>query len=71
MSTFKGTPIEQVLVVFNVYFTAFYEKCDTTGQTKDIRLPVVTCYSCWENSGLWLSFLPDENEWKNFESNIA
>ena len=27
--------------VFNVYFTAFYEKCDTTGQMKDIRLPIV------------------------------
>ena len=27
--------------VFNVYFTALYEKCDTTGQMKDIRLPIV------------------------------
>ena len=26
---------------FNVYFTALYEKCDTTGQMKDIRLPIV------------------------------
>ena len=27
--------------VFNVYFTALYEKCDTNGQMKDIRLPIV------------------------------
>ena len=28
-------------VFLNVYFTALYEKCDTTGQMKDIRLPIV------------------------------
>ena len=28
-------------VFLNVYFTALYEKCDTTGQIKDIRLPIV------------------------------
>ena len=27
--------------VFNVYFTALHEKRDTTGQMKDIRLPIV------------------------------
>ena len=27
--------------VFNVYLTSLYEKCDTTGQMKDIRLPIV------------------------------
>ena len=26
---------------FNVYFTALYEKFDTTGQMKDIRLPIL------------------------------
>ena len=29
-------------VFFYVYFTALYEKCDTTGQMKDIRLPIVS-----------------------------
>ena len=28
------------LCVFNAYFTALYEKCDTTGHMKDIRLPI-------------------------------
>ena len=28
-------------VFFNVYFTALYEKCDTTGQMKAIKLPLV------------------------------
>ena len=28
-------------VMRNVSFFAFYEKCDTTGQMKDIRLPIV------------------------------
>ena len=27
--------------VFNVYFTALYEECDTTGRMKDIRLPIL------------------------------
>ena len=27
--------------VFNVYFTALYEKCDPTAQMKDNRLPIV------------------------------
>ena len=71
---------------FNVYFTALYEKCDTTGQLKDIGLPMVNVLlmlSKWwivlsrENGVLcpvarsWLLFLHDESEWKNFESNIA
>ena len=30
---------------FNVYFTALHEKCDTTGQIKDIRLPGLKSYS--------------------------
>ena len=32
---------EMLFCVLNVYFTALYEKCDTTGQIKDIRLPIV------------------------------
>ena len=28
-------------VVLTCIFTALYEKCDTTGQMKDIRLPIV------------------------------
>ena len=27
--------------VFNMYFTARYEKCNASGQMEDIRLPIV------------------------------
>ena len=37
--------------VSDVYFTALHEKCDTIGQMKDIRLPIVSCYSWCENGG--------------------
>ena len=30
-----------IFCIFNVYFTALYEKCDTSEQMKDIRLPIV------------------------------
>ena len=65
-----------------MYFTAFYEKCDTTGQMKDqityskrVNHAVKMVDSgSRENAVLctvvrsWLLFLPDESEWKNFES---
>ena len=69
-----------------MYFTAHYEKCDTIGQMKDIRSPIVKRIthavkmggSCSRENGVlctvvrsWLLFLHDESEWKNFESNIA
>ena len=33
--------LEREMLAFIECFTAFYEKCDTTGQMKDIRLPIV------------------------------
>ena len=68
-----------------MYFTALYEKCDTTGQMKDIIAhskrvthAVKMVDSCSRENGVlctvarsWLLFLHDESEWKNFESNIA
>ena len=62
-----------------MYFTAFCEKCDITGQMKDIRLPIVDVLdSCSRVNGVlctvarsWLLFHHDESECKNFESNIA
>ena len=61
-----------------MYFAAFYEKCDTTGQMKDIRYLVDVLDSCSRVNGVlctvarsWLLFLLDESEWTNFESNIA
>ena len=58
-----------------MYFTALYEKCDTTGQMKDAVKMVDSCSR--ENGVLcnvarsWLLFLHDESEWTNFESNIS
>ena len=52
-----------------MYFTALYEKCDTTGQMKDAVKMVDSCTR--ENGVLcnvarsWLLFLHDESEWKN------
>ena len=63
-----------------------HEKCDTTGKMKDYQItyservthPVKMVDSCSRVNGVlctvarsWLLFLPDESEWKNFESNIA
>ena len=30
--------------VFNMYFTALYDKCNTTGWMKDISLPIVNVF---------------------------
>ena len=70
-----------------MFFTALYEKCDTTGQMKDIRLPIINVLlvpavkmvdSCSRENGVLfivarsrLLFPHDESEWKIFESNIA
>ena len=57
-----------------MYFTTLYEKYDTTGQMKDIRLPVEKKERKWSPVHLaqsWLLFLHEESVWKNFESNIA
>ena len=57
-----------------MYFTTLYEKYDTTGQMKDIRLPVEKKERKWSPVHLaqsWLLFLHKESVWKNFESNIA
>ena len=68
-----------------MYFTALYKKCVTTGQMKDIRLPIVNVThvvkmvdSCSRENGVlctvarsWLLFLHDESEWKHFELSIA
>ena len=51
-----------------------YEKYDTTGQMKDIGLPVEKKQRKWSPVHLaqsWLLFLHKESVWKNFESNIA
>ena len=49
-------------------FTALYEKCDSTGQMKDIRLPIVHVLLMLSR---WRIVLHDESVWKNFQSNIA
>ena len=46
-----------------MYFTLLYEKCDTTGQMKDIRLPVEKKERKWSPVHLaqsWLLFLHEE-----------
>ena len=49
-------------------FTALYEKCDSTGQMKDIRLPIAHVLLMLSR---WQIVLHDESVWKNFQSNIA
>ena len=72
--------------VFNVYFTALYEKRDYYWTDERYQITcnklvthaVKTVESCSKENGAlctvarsWLLFLPDESESKNYESNIA
>ena len=54
-------------VVLTCIFTALYEKCDTTGQMKDIRLPMVNVlFMLWQPCAIMVIF-PSRREWvENF-----
>ena len=54
-------------VVLTCIFTALYEKCDTTGQMKDIRLPMVNVlFMLWQPCAIMVIFPSLRESVENF-----